>query len=110
MTPRPPHGQATVELVALAPLLLAAALAAAAVLVHAAAQEHAGEAARAGAMALLQDTDARAAALAALPADERDRATINVERRRVTVTLPPPRLLPHLEATASADAGPEPTP
>jgi hypothetical protein len=110
MTERFSDGQATVELVALAPLLVAAALVALAIVVHAAAQEHAGAAAQAGAMALLQDDDARAAARAALPAEARDAATITVERRRVTVKLPPPLGLPRLDATASADAGPEPTP
>jgi hypothetical protein len=103
-------GQATIELVAFAPLLLLAALAAAALLVHAAAEEHAGEAAQAGAMALLQDEDAHAAAVAALPEADRRAARISVERRTVTVTLPPPPLLPHLGATARADAGPEPAP
>jgi hypothetical protein len=105
---RRPRGQATVELVAVAPLLIAAALAAAAVVMHAAAREHAGAAAQAGAMALLQDDDARAAARAALPPQDRHGATITVERRRVTVTLP--LGLPHLTAAASADAGPEATP
>jgi hypothetical protein len=109
MTTRP-SGQATIELVALAPLLLVAALAAAAIVVHAAAEEHASEAAQAGAMALLQDEDARAAARDALPEGDRARATITVGRRTVTVTLPPAAPIAPLDATASADAGPEPSP
>ena len=107
-------GQATIELLALLPLLVVAALAGAAIVAYAAAEEHAGEAADAGALALLQDEDATAAARAALPDAQRAAATIHVAGSQVDVALPPPRLLrsllPHLTATASADAGPEPTP
>jgi hypothetical protein len=105
-------GQATVELVALLPLLLIAALAGALVLAAHAAGEQAGQAAEAGAMALLQGGDARTAARRALP--EHARAEIAVHGRRVTVTLHPDLPLDDLErrltARATANAGPEPTP
>ena len=107
-------GQATVELVGLLPLLLAVALAAAALLAGHAAAEHAGQAAEAGAMALIQGTDPRAAARAALPSSVRPRATIEVHGRRVTVRvrprLPIPALAATLTAEETADAGPEPPP
>lgn len=109
------RGQATIELLALLPLLVAAALAGAAIVGFAAAQEQAGEAAHAGAIALLQgDEDAVVAARAALPESDRAAATIDVSGRRIEVSLPPPHLLSgvlsHLAASASADAGPEPAP
>jgi hypothetical protein len=103
-------GQATVELVALLPLAVAAGLAGATILAAQSAAEHAGQAAHAGAIALLQDRDARAAARKALP--HGTQAEIAVRGRRVTVTVEPNVLLlaTALTATASADAGPEPTP
>ena len=82
-------GQAAVELVALLPLLLIVGLAAAALLAGHAAGEHAGQAAQAGAMALLQGTDPRAAARSALPADVRPRARVEIDGRRVTVRVRP---------------------
>lgn len=107
-------GQATVELVAFLPLVLAGALAAAALLAGHSAAEQAGQAAQAGAMALLQGGDAREAARRALPSGARARATIDVEDRRVTVTvrprLPVDALAAPLTATATADAGPDLTP
>jgi len=108
------RGQATVELIALLPLLLVAALAGAALLAAQAADEQAGAAAQAGAMALLQGGDARAAATRALPAAVRSRAVIRVRGRRVTVRvsprLPIAALTRPLTAHATADAGPEPAP
>jgi hypothetical protein len=105
-------GQATVEVVAFLPLLLAVALAAAALLAGHAAGEQAGQAAQAGAMALLQGGDPHEAARRALPRDAR--ATIEVEGRRVTVTvrprLPVAPLSTALAARATADAGPNPAP
>lgn len=107
-------GQATVELVALLPLLLTVGLAAAAFLAAQAAGEHAGSAAEAGAVALLQGGDARAAAREALPASVRDDATITVDGRRVTVRVRPDLAVDpvarRLEAEATADAGPELSP
>ena len=111
---RDERGQATVELVAFLPLAFAVTLAAASIVSGQGAREHAGEAAHAGAMALLLDEDARAAARDALPARDRTAAHISVAGRRVTVALPASgllgRLLPRLESSASADAGPKPTP
>jgi Flp pilus assembly protein TadG len=107
-------GQATVELVALLPLLLIVALAAAGLLASQAAGEQAGQAAEAGAVALLQGHDPRAAARRALPAPNRADAEIEVESRRVTVRVRPNLPLAALErpltAEAVADAGPEATP
>jgi len=108
------HGQAAVELIALLPLLLVAALAGAALLAAQAAGEQAGTAAQAGAMALLQGGDPRAAATRALPAAARSRAVIRVRDRRVTVRvsprLPVAALARPLTGEATADAGPEITP
>jgi hypothetical protein len=107
------RGQATVEFLLALPLVLVAAFAAASIVAFEAAREHAGEAAHAGAMALLQDADPKAAAREALPDADRG-ATIDVHGRRVTITLDPPAplhaLLPRLQAYATADAGPEAAP
>ena len=105
-------GQATVELLAVLPLVLVAAFGGGAILAAHAASQRAGEAARAGAMALLQDADPVEAAREVLGTDDRD--AISTRGRRVTVELAP-RLplglrLPQLTARATADAGPEPTP
>jgi hypothetical protein len=121
MSPRSEHlglacqrGQATVELVALLPLLLLAGLAGAAILTAQSAAEHAGQAAQAGAMAMLQDGDARAAAREALPTGTRNRAAITVRGHRITVRVRPRTPLPFLTgaltATETADAGSEPSP
>ena len=113
--PHPPDmagesGQATIELVAFLPLLLVVALTAAALLAGYAAAEQAGQAAQAGAMALLQDRDPREAARRALP--DGARATVDVEGRRVTVTvrprLPVGPVAAAMTARVTADAGPEP--
>jgi hypothetical protein len=101
-------GQATVELVALLPLVLLAGLAGAVVLSSHAAGEQAGQAAHAGAIALLQGGDPRAAAREALPRAARGRATISVSDHRVTVRVRPRVPIPGLasgltgEATAAA--------
>lgn len=106
------RGQATVELVALLPLLAAVVLAAAAVLAAGSAREAAGTAAEAGAVALLQDGDPAAAARRALGRDAIERATVKVEGRRVSVTvrpgLVPGPLARVLTATGTAHAGPGP--
>jgi hypothetical protein len=107
-------GQATVEFGGFLPLLMAVALAAAALLAGHRAAEHAGQAAQAGAMALLQGGDPREAAQRALPGGVRRRASIDVEGRRVTVSvrprLPIEPLAAAMTAAATADAGPEPPP
>ena len=104
------RGQATVELVALLPLAVAAGLAGATILAAQSAAEQAGHAAHAGAIALLQNRDPRAAARDSLPAGTL--AKIGLHARRVTVTVHPrvPLLGTALSATESADAGPEPAP
>jgi hypothetical protein len=106
-------GQASIELVALLPLIVTVAFGVAQVLAAGAAGEAAGGAAEAGAVALLQDAKPRAAALAALPAWARqhDRAVVTVRGRRISVSVRPRgpvgALTRRLTATASASAGPE---
>jgi hypothetical protein len=106
------RGQAAIELLAALPLLLAAALAAGQLLAWGAARELAGHAAGAGAAALLQDRDPRAAARAALPGWSRSRVEVAVDGRRVRVGVRPPGLVPglarSLRAVVVADAGPRP--
>lgn len=116
---RPPSlrsssGQATVELVALLPLLLAAGLAAATLVAGHSAGEQAGMAAQAGAMALLQGGNPREAAERALPAGAREGARIEIDGRRVTVRvrprLPVSAVATALTAEVTADAGPDAAP
>ncbi len=108
------RGQASVELVALLPLTLIIGVGILAVLSGRSAAGQAAAAAQAGAMALIQDTEAPDAARAALPPAARDAATIRVRGRRIAVTVRPRTILPFLgdalAATASAHAGPEPAP
>jgi hypothetical protein len=103
-------GQASVELVGALPLVIVVALAAFAVISAHAAGEQAGEAAEAGAIAILQDRDPRAAARAALPAAVRQRTAIVIAGTRVHVRVRPrvplPGLGDRLAASADADAGP----
>ena len=104
------RGQAAVELVLLAPLLVVIALAAAQLLAAGAAAALAGHAAEAGAVALLQGADPVAAARSALPGWSRRRVLVQVHGRRVRVRLRPPSpvaaLGRMLEASRDADAGP----
>lgn len=104
------RGQASVELVALAPVVIAVVLAAAQLLAAGAARELAGHAAEAGAVALLQGGEPEAAARAAVPGWSRGRLDVHVEARRLRVRLRPRTFLPGLagmlEATGRADAGP----
>jgi hypothetical protein len=106
------RGQASVELVALTPLVVAIVLAAAQVLAAGAARELAGHAAGAGAVALLQGADAEAAAREAVPGWSRGRLRVRVDGRRVRVRLRPRAFVPGLagllETTGAADAGPSP--
>ncbi|MDX6690343.1 MAG: hypothetical protein QOG15_1800 [Solirubrobacteraceae bacterium] len=103
-------GQAAVELVVLAPLLVAIVLAAAQLLAAGVAAELAGHAAEAGAVALLQGEDPRAAARDAVPRWSRTRLAVRVHGRRVRVRMRPPSPIPGLadllEVTRGADAGP----
>lgn len=104
------RGQASVETVALLPLLLLVALVGAQALAAGRCRELAGHAAGAGASALLQDADPRRAARHALPGWSRSRLEVRVSGRRVSVVLRPPALLPGLGdafvSRAWADAGP----
>ena len=105
------RGQATVEVVALLPLVVAVALALIALLAAGQARELAGHAAAAGAMALLQGSDPRDAARSAAPSWSRERMEVQVSGRRVRVRLRPRAPFglggSLLEATAVADAGPQ---
>jgi hypothetical protein len=105
-------GQATVELVALIPLLLLVVLATTALLAGHGAREQAGTAAQAGAMAMLQGGDPRDSARRALPVPVRARAAIEVQGSRITVRVRPrlPLVARAMTAEVTADAGPEPSP
>ena len=73
--------------------------------------ELAGNAAEAGATAILQGTDPKAAARDALPGWSDDHVEIEVKDRRVRVVLRPVPVIPgvadRLTARVVADAGPE---
>ena len=115
---RPAHrahsarGQASVELVAMLPLLVAVALALGQLLAAGAARELAGHAAEAAAIAIGRDEDPRDAAREALPGWSRDRLHVEIDGREVTATVTPVPLVPplagHLRASVTADAGPAP--
>jgi hypothetical protein len=110
--PRPSErGQASVEVVAMVPLLVAAALALGQLLAAGAARELAGHAAEAAAIALGRGDDPRAAARAALPGWSRERLEVEVTGRRVRATVAPIALVPpladRLRSTVTADAGPD---
>lgn len=104
------RGQASVELVAMVPLLVAVALALGQLLAAGAARELAGHAAEAAAIALGRGDDPREAARAALPGWSRSRLTVDVDGRRVEATVEPVALVPPLAArlrsSVTADAGP----
>jgi hypothetical protein len=104
------RGQATVEVVALLPLVVTAALAVMALLAAGQARELAGHAAAAGAMAILQGADPQEAARAAAPSWPRERMEVRVSGRRVRVLLRPRAPFglggSLLDASATADAGP----
>lgn len=104
------QGQASIELVALLPLVVAVALAVLQALAAGLASELAGHAAQSAAVAIAQGRDGAAAARAALPGWARDQVGIEVRGTRVRVRVAPPALVPglgeRLAATAKADAGP----
>jgi hypothetical protein len=95
-------GQASVELVALVPLLLAVGLAAAQLLAVGYSSVLAGNAAEAGALALAGGGDARAAAKDALPGWSR--ARVSVRGGDVSVELRPPTLLRALTGELEVNA------
>lgn len=104
-------GQASVETLALLPLLLGLTLACGQLLAAGVARELAGHGATAGAAALIQGRDAARAAEEALPGWVRRRAKVTVDGRRVSVRVVPPGAGPLarlLEARSLADAGPAP--
>jgi hypothetical protein len=105
-------GQASIELVMVAPLIVLIVLAAAQLLAAGAAGELADHAAEAAAVAVLQGADPTAAARDAVPGWSRDRMSVRMDGRRVRVRLRPPSPIPALaellEASREADAGPAP--
>lgn len=102
------HGQATVELVLLLPLVLAVAAGVAALLAAGEAREQADAAVHAAALAVLQDRDAAQAARAVLAPGERRRLELRVRGRSIRARVRPgvPLLGDLLTATARATAGP----
>lgn len=106
------RGQATVELVALLPVLMAVGLGAGQVLAAGAARELAGHGAQAGAAAILQGKDPERAARDALPGWSHERIAVRVDGRRVVVRVRPVTIVPgvgrSMTATVAADAGPPP--
>ena len=110
MTLRSEHGQSSIELLGVLPLLMVLILAAAEVLAAGGARTAASSAAEAGAMAILQGGDPSAAAHAAAPGWTHARLSIRVSARHVTVRATPPALLPWLpsllSSTTTASAGP----
>jgi len=105
-------GQASVELVVLAPLLVVVVLAAAQLLAAGAAAELADHAAEAAAVAMLQGADPVSAARDAVPGWSRSRMSVRVAGRRVRVRMRPASPIPGfadlLESEREADAGPGP--
>jgi hypothetical protein len=100
------RGQATVETLALAPVIVAIGLAILQLLAVGYASVLAGNAAEAGALALAGGADARAGARHALPGWSRARARVEVDGGRVQVRLRPPSplnaLAERLEVSATA--------
>lgn len=108
---REESGQASIEAVALMPLLLSVVVAVGQLLAAGAARELAGHSATAGAAALIQGRDAGRAARLALPGWAAGRLSVEVTGRKVKVRIRPPGvpgIAGALEARASADAGPAP--
>ena len=103
---RAARGQATVEVVALIPAMVAIGLGVLQLLAVGYASVLAGSAAEAGALALAGGGDARAGVREALPGWSRARARIEVSGGRVEVRLRPPSplraLSEELEVTAAA--------
>lgn len=102
-------GQASVELVALLPLIVAVVVGAATVVAAGAAHRAAMAAAQAGALAVLQGRDPADAARAALAGWPPRHRVVRVREGRVTVTvrprIPAVRIAALLAATSTADAG-----
>ncbi len=101
------RGQATVETIALVPLLLIVGVGLMQLLAVGYASVLAGGAAEAGALALARGTDPRAAALRALPGWSEANARIAVEGGRVQVRLRPPSVLRALGERVEVNAAAE---
>jgi hypothetical protein len=104
------RGQASVETVAAVPLVAAIVVLLVELLAAGADRELAGHAAEAGAVALIEGADAKAAVRDALPGWSRSGLTVDVRGQTVHVRLRPPLVIPGLagplEATSEASAGP----
>lgn len=104
------RGQATVEAVAAIPLVAAIVVLLLQLLAAGANRELAAHAAEAGAVALIEGADAKAAARDALPGWSRSGLTVDVRDQTVRIRLRPPLAIPGLagalEATSEASAGP----
>jgi hypothetical protein len=103
---RAASGQATVETIALVPVMVAVGLGILQLLAVGYASVLAGNAAEAGALALAGGADARAGARQALPGWSRARARVEVDGGKVEVHLRPPSplkaLADGLEVTGTA--------
>ena len=98
------RGQATVETVAMLPLLVVIALAVGQLLAAGAASELADHAAEAGAVAILEGGDPVRAARAALPGWAKDRVEVTVQGPVVRVGLTPPAPVRRVAVLLAADA------
>jgi hypothetical protein len=100
------RGQATIEAIALVPVIVAVGLGILQLLAVGYSSVLAGNAAEAGALALAAGTDAREGARRALPGWSRARARVDVDGGRVAVHLRPPSplraLAEGLEVSATA--------
>jgi hypothetical protein len=109
---RAERGQASVEVVAMLPVLAIVAAAVLQLLAAGVAAELADHAAEAGAVAMVQQREPAQAARDALPGWSRDRLSVRVQGRTVRVRLRPAALTRSLAdllaADATASAGPRP--
>jgi hypothetical protein len=101
------RGQATVETIALVPLLLVVGLGLMELLAVGYASVLAGSAAEAGALALAGGTDPKAAALRSLPGWSEAHTKIELEGGRVEIRLRPPSVLQALEERLEVGASAE---
>jgi hypothetical protein len=100
---RPSRGQATVEVLAMVPVLGLAGGAIFEALAAGAAHELAGHAAEAGAVAITEGADPRAAARAAVPGWGRGRVRVAIRGEHVRVRIRPPAPTRRLGELLGAD-------
>jgi hypothetical protein len=104
------HGQSTIEMVGLLPLVVLVALIAGQFLAAGVAHTAASSAAQAAAMAIVQGGDPTDAAHSATPGWTHTRLSVRITGRHVSVRATPAAVLPlapdALASTATADAGP----